>query len=392
MKSPSLFKIQEFKLPLYTKFYLTVNLNNTESTEEINTLYEELINFIGEHKIKPVYEKVFGNLIFRDQFLSFRTHLLKSNNLKDSPLAYIEGKPISGAPISSILLYGILATDNAIKIDYYHEPQTGNCIGTVIQTPKSRYLHLLGLRIENQEKLSPSQEFSSLYQSLSPYIRENNFTPADILRTWIYLKDIDKTYGNFNTARREFFQENKIEFTADFNELPASTCIGGKSAEQSEMTMNLTCIDKKWSPPQIKRIYNKYQNEAEGSQYLFQPTFSRALLIEDENLTELQVSGTASINESGETVYLDDPYQQIKKTLINVGALLEQANMNFNDFTESTCFFKKEAYYQEFLAVVKELNIGDFGNTFVVGDVCRDNLLFELDGIAVKYRNSTLKV
>ena len=47
MKSPSLLKIQEFKLPLYTKFYLTVNLNNTESTEEINALYEELINFVA---------------------------------------------------------------------------------------------------------------------------------------------------------------------------------------------------------------------------------------------------------------------------------------------------------------------------------------------------------
>ncbi len=152
------------------------------------------------------------------------------------------------------------------------------------------------------------------------------------------------------------------------------------------MTINLVCIDKKWSPPKVKRLYNKYQNEAEGSQYLFQPTFSRALLIEDENLTELQVSGTASINESGETVYIDDPYQQIKKTLINVGALLEQANMNFNDFVESTCFFKKEAYYQEFLAAVKELNIGEFSNSFVIGDVCRDNLLFELDGIAIKSR------
>ena len=158
-----------------------------------------------EHKIKPVYEKVFGNLVFRDQFLSLRTHLFKSNNFKDSPLVYIEGKPISGAPISSILLHGILAADNAVKIDYYHEPQTGNCIGTVIQTPKSRYLHLLGLRIENQGILTPSQEFSSLYQSVGRYIKENKFTPADILRTWIYLKDINKTYGDFNTARQRVF-------------------------------------------------------------------------------------------------------------------------------------------------------------------------------------------
>jgi enamine deaminase RidA (YjgF/YER057c/UK114 family) len=386
MGSQSLLKIKEFKLPLYTKYFLTVNLNNTESTEAINALYGELIEFVREHKIKPVYEKVFGKLAFRDQFLSFRAHLIKCNNLKEPPLFYIEGKPASGVPISSIILYGILAADNAIKIDYYHEPQNDICIGTILQTPKSRYLHLYGLRVPSPGNLTPIWEFRSVYQSLNKYLKENDFSPADILRTWIYLKNIHQTYGDFNTARREFFQDNKIEFTEDSKELPASTCIGGTSSDQSELTMNLICVDKKLASGKIRRLFNQYQNEAEGSQYLLKPAFSRALFIEDENLMELQVSGTASINESGDTVYLNDPYRQIKKTLINVAALLEQASMNFSDFVESSCFFKRREYYQDFLAVLKELNIGDFTNTFVIGDICRDNLLFELDGVAIKYR------
>ena len=141
--------------------------------------------------------------------------------------------------------------------------------------------------------------------------------------------------------------------------------VWGKSREDSEMSINVICIDKKIQHPTIKRVYNKFQNEAEGKNYLFKPTFSRALLIEDQYLAELQVSGTASINETGETVYLDDPYQQIKKTLINVGNLLEQANLNFGDFCESTCFFKKIEYYEHFSEAVKDLKIGDFSNTFV---------------------------
>lgn len=386
MKSPSLFEIQEFKLPLYTKYFLTVNLNNIVSTEEINTLYKELIDYIREHKIQPVYEKVFGNLGFRDQFLSFRNHLLKNNHLNEPPLSYIEGKPVSGAPISSILVYGVFAADNAITIDYYHDPQKGNCIGTILQTPQTRSLHLLGVRVPSPGISTPIQEFRSVYQSLSTYIRENGFSPADILRTWIYLKNIHQTYGDFNTARREFFQENEIDFAVDSKELPASTCIGGKSSDQSEMTMNLICMDKKLASGKIRRLFNKYQNEAEGSRYLLKPTFSRALFIEDENLMELQVSGTASINEFGDTVYLHDAYRQIKKTLINVAALLEQTGMSFSDFTESACFFKKEEYYHDFLAVLEELNIGEFANTLVIGDICRDNLLFEMDGIAIKYR------
>jgi len=70
--------------------------------------------------------------------------------------------------------------------------------------------------------------------------------------------------------------------------------------------------------------------------------------------------------------------------LLNVGALLEQKEMSFSDFCISTCFFKKKEYYKYFEQVLDELNIPNFSNTFVVGDVCRSNLLFELDGIAIK--------
>jgi enamine deaminase RidA (YjgF/YER057c/UK114 family) len=389
MNAKNFFELKEFKLPWYTKYYITVDLNNVKTMKEGLEQYEEIFKFIDQHQIKPVYEKIFGKLSSCEAITGARERYLKNLKIESSPLSYVEGDPTSGVPVSSIEIYGISTADKQVKINYYQDSENGQTMGTVVQTPTSKSLYLFGLKVANHGTMSTYQEFKTLYQTLQRYLKENNFTPEDIVRTWIYLSDISKNYGDFNTARREYFEENKVEYAASSQELPASTCIGGRASRESEMLINAICIDKKIQHPIIKRIYNKFQNEAEGSSYLFRPTFSRALLIEDEGLMELQVSGTASINETGETVYLDDPYQQIKKTLLNVGALLEQVDMDFSDFCESTCFFKQAEYYRDFLEVAKELKIGAFSNSFVVGDVCRDNLLFELDGIAVKAKRDS---
>ena len=43
----------------------------------------------------------------------------------------------------------------------------------------------------------------------------------DVVRTWIYLREMDRDYGDLNRARREFFEARGID------PVPASTGIGG---------------------------------------------------------------------------------------------------------------------------------------------------------------------
>jgi len=373
-------KIKSFLLYNSIKHYIKIDLEENQILADVFLKYQAALKFMKRNNIIPVFEKIFGNLSLYDEIVSKRNSFFNEMQISIPPLSFVEGQPVN-KNIVSILLCGIVIIEDDVKVDYYK--QDNKVIGTTYQTPNSRYLYLYGLKNKNSDKTKSNYEnYKELFNNIEHYIIENNFLIKDILRTWIYVSDINKNYADFNKARIEFFEKNEIRYSADFNELPASTCIGGASPE-SKISINLVCVDKKKSFPKIKRIYNEFQNEADGNAYLFKPTFSRALLVEDEDLMELQISGTASINETGETVYKNDPYNQIKKTMLNVAALLKQADQNFEDICESTCFFKKPEYFNDYLDVMKELQINNFSASCVVGDVCRDDLLFEFDGVAI---------
>jgi enamine deaminase RidA (YjgF/YER057c/UK114 family) len=377
-------KIKSFSSHNGIKYYIKLDFEENEILPEILIKYKAALDFIKRNNITPVFEKIFGSLSVYNDFDLQRKYYFNEMKMSMPPFSFIEGEQVNKS-IAGILFYGMVTINNDVKIDYYKKDNI--VIGTTYQTPNSRYLYLYGLKNNNSnETKSTYENLKEFFNRIELYIIENNFLPKDILRTWIYVSDINKDYADFNKARKEFFEKNEIGYSSDFNELPASTCIGGSSPE-SKFSINLVCADKKEMFPKIKRIYNELQNEAEGNAYLFRPTFSRALLVEDENFSELQISGTASINDSGETVYKNDPYNQIKKTILNVSALLRQTNQNFNDLCESTCFFKKPEYFNYYTDVLHELRIDIFPSTFIIGDICRDDLLFEFDGVAIKSKN-----
>jgi len=147
--------------------------------------------------------------------------------------------------------------------------------------------------------------------------------------------------------------------------------------------MEFYCCEKN-SSIRIERIFNKDQNEAEGKGYLYQPTFSRAIKVSYKDHIELQISGTASINSQGKTIYENDPYNQIKRTLLHIKNLLDSANMDFCDIGVSTCFFKEAQYYKVFEVVLEDLKIKEFPSIYVIGKVCREDLLFEMDAVEIK--------
>ena len=147
--------------------------------------------------------------------------------------------------------------------------------------------------------------------------------------------------------------------------------------------MNLYYL-KRQGPILIRRIYNQYQKEADNESYIFNPTFSRALQIMQPGLIELQISGTASIDKNGNTVYPGDAYNQIKTALKMVNNLLRQADLEFKDICFATCIFKYKSDYVFFPQVLEELGYSEFPFISIQGNLCRDDLLFEIDGVAMR--------
>lgn len=385
MCKSELLKVKKFKYGGYDKFYLSLNLNSVREKSKIIELYNFLFDYIKEHNIITVYEKVFGDLTFEQQLRDVRSKVIMERGLKKTPFSYIEGKPVTGSLVSSIVVYGVVNISEKIEVGYYNHYKKDLLNATCLKINEEKFYYLNGLYKEAEGE-TKKEVFQSFFEELGAYLDKNQIRPNSIVRTWYYLKDIVQNYSCFNEERKRFYESMGIDCSVYSDKLPASTGIEGKMKKNALVSTDIYCIDNSTNGLKIERVYNSMQNEAAGDDYLFKPSFSRGMLIEDKESIEMQVSGTASIDEKGDTVFVDDSYNQVKRTLQNVKSLLFEKGLDFFDICQSTCFFKDKSVYQEFLKVQDEVGFNGVSETFVIADVCRDDLLFEFDGIALKMK------
>ena len=76
------------------------------------------------------------------------------------------------------------------------------------------------------------------FKNLTSVLHAGNFNWENVVRTTIYLRDIDRDYADFNTLRGEFFKEVGID------KYPASTCIGAKIC-RSDLLVEIELIAMK---------------------------------------------------------------------------------------------------------------------------------------------------
>jgi enamine deaminase RidA (YjgF/YER057c/UK114 family) len=108
------------------------------------------------------------------------------------------------------------------------------------------------------------------------------------------------------------------------------------------------------------------------------------MTLKESDVTHILLSGTASIDEHGKTVYQNDMRAQIRKTFHVVQALIEKEGATLADINEATVFLKDEKDIDLYWEVAEELNVVDLPAIFMVADVCRADLLFEIDA-AIAY-------
>jgi enamine deaminase RidA (YjgF/YER057c/UK114 family) len=129
------------------------------------------------------------------------------------------------------------------------------------------------------------------------------------------------------------------------------------------------------STTKVRPIYGSKQK----SPFRYGSAFSRAIVIEDLQSKLILVSGTASIDEEGRSVFIGDPAAQIKQTLKVISALIVPEGATLKDICEATVFFKRKQDFSVYQKIAEENGISNAPSVNVIADVCRDELLFEID-------------
>lgn len=118
--------------------------------------------------------------------------------------------------------------------------------------------------------------------------------------------------------------------------------------------------------------------------------FTRGLRVElPGGVTQLLISGTASVGENGETLYPGDFRAQVWRTYHNITRLLGSEGATWEDIVRTTCYLRDiERDYAEFNAIRNEfffaLGLDPFpASTAIQARICRSDLLVEIEAVAI---------
>jgi len=117
--------------------------------------------------------------------------------------------------------------------------------------------------------------------------------------------------------------------------------------------------------------------------------FSRGLRLDLGSYRLLIISGTASVDENGETIHVGDFGAQCWRTYRNITTLLEAEGGSWKDVVKCTCFLRDiERDYDEFNRIRtaffqwQELDPLP-ASVGIQARLCRENLLVEIEALAL---------
>jgi enamine deaminase RidA (YjgF/YER057c/UK114 family) len=138
----------------------------------------------------------------------------------------------------------------------------------------------------------------------------------------------------------------------------------------------------KKTPIENKAVLN------EAYDYPSKVSFVRGMRVELDNHVMLFISGTAAVDEQGESIHAGDVSAQTRRALTNIKALLESENADWHDIVRTTCYLADFRTYDEFNAVrnafYEEEGLNPYpASTCIEARICRPELLVEIEAIAM---------
>lgn len=198
-----------------------------------------------------------------------------------------------------------------------------------------------------------------------------------LVRTWFFNNRLLEWYREFNDVRTRFFKERDI-FTGL---LPASTGVEGKNPSGSALTACAEAVAIKDGKMKVREVKSPMQGPAQD----YGSSFSRAVEIISADFRRVLISGTASIDLSGQTVFPNEIAAQTAYTMKTVDALLGSVGMGFKDVARAVAYVKNAGDAPAVKEILDSCNIPSLPLIISRNDICRDELLFEIEVDACKF-------
>jgi enamine deaminase RidA (YjgF/YER057c/UK114 family) len=244
---------------------------------------------------------------------------------------------------------------------------------TTVLRAGARHLRMLSLVPRLSANATLTDLAYDLFALASHALSDRGLSFHDVVRTWIYLPDIERDYAEFNQGRRRFFQN------AGLLRFPASTGIeAGLADSDSPLAMDLYAVGS-GGEATIEAMNAAPMGEASD----YGSLFARGSLLREAGRKLVFVSGTASIDQQGRVVARGDAKGQLRCMLANAAGVLAPAGLGLADAVSVTVYLKQARLLPEFRRAAQAAGLPATAPTaIVVADICRPEWLCEIELVA----------
>ena len=297
-------------------------------------------------------------------------------------ITYVSQKPLIGmlnaevVCISQSLQVDITFGNNYVVID------DGNC----------RELITGGI-LPPDISATTSVSSDAVFSILEMLLVKEKFPVSSILRQWQYIQNLTwidngrQHYQDFNDSRSHFYNQSKW-----VSGYPAATGIGtqqgGIMVEIIAICDNVL-INKSLDNPLQVPAHRYSQEVLLGNpdsilKNRATPKFERARIVGSLDNQTVFISGTAAIR--GETsCFTDDVIEQARITMENIDNLILSENYPLSYISKAYKLLRVYVKNIEQMGAVQDymtVHYPDINTIYICADVCRQELLLEIEGIA----------
>jgi enamine deaminase RidA (YjgF/YER057c/UK114 family) len=162
--------------------------------------------------------------------------------------------------------------------------------------------------------------------------------------------------------------------------VPASTGVGTHNPHGAALVGDALAVEALSPAVKIHALPSPLQCPAPA----YGSSFSRAVEIQTPGCRRLYVSGTASIHPGGETAHVDDVDAQVDLSMRVVKGILDASGYDWKDINRAVAYFKNPQEAGAWDRWCKANDIESMPIAVVHADICRDDLLFEVEVDALR--------
>lgn len=361
----------------FTECFITVSAApDVAADEAARLLFEEVAGAMASRGVQTLQEKIYGVTEVRVSSLRARQTAYGAAGLDaDIPPTWLHGVPASGGALAGVQIWGFIPRSDATRVETV--THQGVPRGRRLVAPGCGLVHLAGITGTGPGETPPgvTAQAQRMFEGAGALLAENGLTFDHVARTWIYMARLLHWYGELNRVRTVFYAANRAP-----GPYPASTGIQGSTADEECVMDVLATSSDEDSGLSVTPLLS---TSRQGPAFAYGSSFSRGISLGLDGWRTVFVSGTASIGPDGKTRHIDEADAQIVETLMNVAAVLEPLGGGLSHVCSSTLFLKSADSLALYQQATRLLGVPDFPVIAVVADVCRPDLLVEMEAVAL---------